>query len=162
MTRYAILTAAIAVVLALPTAVAPSANAQSAPAINRTITMIAVEPKGGTTVDKEPFPAAALPPGGGYVLKAPDPTGRWEVSAYRWDPNQLIVNEGDDVTLEILGVNGASHPTVIQGYDLRFNVKRGEVTRVSFKADKPGVFKIDCMVHRPSMVGEIIVLPRQQ
>lgn len=35
----------------------------------RTITMAAVEPKGGTTVDKEPFPQAALPEGGGYLLK---------------------------------------------------------------------------------------------
>ena len=34
----------------------------------RTIYMAAIEPKGSTTVDKEPFPAEALPAGGGYGL----------------------------------------------------------------------------------------------
>ena len=29
------------------------------------------------------------------------------MSTYRWDPSQIIVNQGDEVTLEILGVNGA-------------------------------------------------------
>jgi hypothetical protein len=31
------------------------------------------------TLDKEPFPADALPAGAGYVLNKPDQTGRWEV-----------------------------------------------------------------------------------
>ncbi|KSV83712.1 hypothetical protein N184_34510 [Sinorhizobium sp. GL28] len=30
-----------------------------------------------------------------------------EVSAYRWEPNQIVVNQGDAVKLEILGVNGS-------------------------------------------------------
>ena len=130
------------------------------PPMKRTITMTAVEPKGGVTVDKEAFPKDALPAGGGYLLKAPDKDGRWEVSAYRWDPNQVIVNQGDEVTLEILGINGAEHPTVIEGYNVTFNVKRGQVTMVTFKADKAGVFKINCGVHQPSMVGELVVLAR--
>ena len=102
------------------------------------LTMVAVEPKGGATVDKEPFPSAALPEGKGYELKSPDAEGRWEVSTYRWEPNQIIVNQGDEVTLEILGVNGAEHPTVIEGYDLSFTVKRGQLTTVTFTADKAG------------------------
>ncbi len=69
----------------------------------------AVEAKGGTIVDKEPFPSAALPEGKGYELEAPNAEGRWEVSTYRWEPNQIIVNQGDEVMLEILGVNGAEH-----------------------------------------------------
>jgi plastocyanin len=130
------------------------------PPTKRHITMTAVEPKGGVTVDKEVFPKDALPAGGGYLLKAPDKDGRWEVSAYRWDPNQVIVNQGDEVTLELLGINGAEHPSVIEGYNITFNVKRGQVSQVTFKADKAGVFKINCGAHQPSMVGELIVLPR--
>jgi plastocyanin len=152
-----------AAVMVLSLTVAVSAAALAVPAeaagMKRTITMVAVEPKGGTSVDKEPFPADPLPEGGGYILKAPDAEGRWEVSTYRWEPSQIIVNEGDEVTLEILGVNGAEHPTVIDGYDISFTVKRGELTTVTFTADKPGVFAFRCGVHMPSMTGELIVLP---
>jgi heme/copper-type cytochrome/quinol oxidase subunit 2 len=149
--------AAVAILLSL-TAMGSIGPAQAA-GMKRTITMVAVEPKGGTTVDKEPFPSARLPEGKGYELKPADASGRWEVSTYRWDPNQIIVNRGDEVTLEILGVNGAEHPTSIDGYDISFTVKRGQLTTVTFTADKAGVFKFRCGVHQPSMVGELIVLP---
>ena len=127
----------------------------------RFFTIAAVEPKGGTTVDKEPFPAAALPDGNGYVLKKPDQTGRWEVSTYVWQPSQIIVTEGDDVVLEFIGINGAEHPTTIVGYDKTLVLKRGHVIRLEFKANKVGVFPIVCSHHRPSMVGELIVLAKK-
>lgn len=126
----------------------------------RHIVIAAVEPKGGTTVDREPFPKIALPEGKGYMLKAPNPAGRWEVSAYMFMPSQVFVNEGDDVTLEYVGINGAVHPGYIEGYDIHFAIKRGQVTLVQFKADKPGVFQILCPEHHPAMRGELIVLPR--
>ncbi|MBI5649791.1 MAG: cupredoxin domain-containing protein [Chloroflexi bacterium] len=157
-TKLALVVVMLGVIAALLGACAQSANA--IPATKRTITMTAVEPKGGVVVAQEAFPKDALPAGGGYLLKAPDKDGRWEVSAYRWDPNQVIVNQGDEVTLEILGINGAEHPSVIEGYNVTFNVKRGQVSKVTFKADKAGVFKINCGSHQPSMVGELIVLPR--
>ncbi|MGH7405970.1 MAG: hypothetical protein ACREJA_08840 [Candidatus Methylomirabilales bacterium] len=139
----------------------PAASAAPPPA-TRTFTMAAVEPKGGTTVDKEPFPRDPLPEGKGYVLKEPDPkTGRWEVSTYRWDPSQIVVYQGDTVVLEILGVNGDVHPARIEGYVSGFVVRRGHVTRLTFTADKAGFFKIECTTHQPSMVGYLVVLPRQ-
>ncbi|HXF52527.1 MAG TPA: hypothetical protein VNK52_00240 [Hyphomicrobiaceae bacterium] len=63
-----------------------------AAAEKRFFTVLAVEPKGGATVDAEPFPPAPLPSGGGYVMRQPDEnTRRWEVSAYVWQPAQIIV-----------------------------------------------------------------------
>lgn len=139
----------------------PAASAAPPPA-TRTFTMAAVEPKGGTTVDKEPFPHHPLPEGKGYVLKEPDPkTGRWEVSTYRWEPSQIVVYQGDTVVLEILGVNGDVHPARIEGYVPGFVVRRGQVTRLTFTADKAGFFKIECTTHHPSMVGYLVVLQRQ-
>lgn len=135
------------------------AGSAEAAGMKRTITMVAIEPKGGTTVDKEPFPSTPLPEGKGYALTSPDANGRWEVSTYRWQPNQIVVSQGDDVTLEILGINGAEHPTMIEGYDVSFTVKRGELTTVTFTADKAGVFPFRCGTHQPAMVGELIVLP---
>jgi len=138
----------------------PVASAAPPPA-TRTFTMAAVEPKGGATVDKEPFPRDPLPEGKGYVLKEPDPkTGRWEVSTYRWDPSQILVYQGDTVVLEILGVNGDVHPARIEGYVPGFVVRRGHITRLSFTADKAGFFKIECTTHHSSMVGYLVVLPR--
>ena len=136
-----------------------AANPAQAAGMQRTITMVAVEPEGGASVDEEPFPTAALPEGEGYELEGPNAEGRWEVSTYRWDPNQIIVNQGDEVTLEILGVNGAEHPSEIDGYDVSFTVKRGQLTTVTFTADKAGVFEFRCLTHQPSMLGELIVLP---
>lgn len=145
---------------ALALAVAPLISA-AAYAEKRLIVVTAIEPKGGVTVDKEPFPAEKLPDGGGYVLKQPDDKGRWEISAYVFDPRQITVNEGDEVTLEFIGINGASHPTTIAGYDISFTLKRGQVNRVSFVASKPGVFAIKCATHHPTMAAELIVNPKK-
>ncbi len=148
--------ALIALVLA---GCAGTASAQLQPG-ERTVYLTAIEPKGSTTVDKEPFPEASLPPGGGYGLKAPDDTGTWTVETYVWLPSEITVVEGDKVTLQVLGVNGAIHPSRIDGYDVKFEAKRGQVTTVTFTADKPGVFKIICDAHQPTMTGTLIVLPK--
>jgi len=154
-----IMTAAIAAtLLGLATIAVTSGQAQ---AEKRTFTVAAVEMKGGVTVDKEPFPTDALPAGAGYVLNKPDQTGRWEVSVYMWTPSQIIVNQDDDVTLEFVGINGANHPTTIAGYDKSFVLKRGQATKISFKADKAGLFAIQCGTHKPSMAAELVVLPRK-
>ena len=124
----------------------------------RTIKLAAYELKGGTNVEKEAFPGGEL--SGGYAIKPPNDDGRWEVEAYVWLPNQITVNEGDTVTLEIFGVNGARHDSEIEGYVDQFAVKRGKLTTVTFTADRPGVFKLICNTHPESMVGEIVVLAR--
>ena len=151
--------------LALTTGIAVTACGSAVgravePPQERTIYMAAIEPKGGTTLDKEPFPAKQLPPGGGYALKPPDETGKWVVETYRYIPGTVVVNEGDTVTLEIVGINGKEHPFHIDGYGNIGVVKRGEVTRVTFLADKPGIFKISCQIHRPSMEADLVVYRR--
>lgn len=127
----------------------------------RTIYMAAVEPKGGTSASSEPFPTTALPPGGGYVLRAPDSTGRWEVSTYQWQPSFIVAREGEQVTLEIIGINGAEHVSSLPPYVPSFTVKRGQITKVSFTANRAGMFPIICVSHQPTMTGYLVVLPRQ-
>lgn len=143
-------------------AIALAAWTTSASAAKRFFTVLAVEPKGGATVDKEPFPTGTLPLGGGYVLSQPDAkTSRWEVSAYVWLPSQIIVSEGDEATLEFVGINGAEHATTIAAFGQTFVVKRGQAHRITFKADKVGIFGIVCGTHKPSMSGELVVMPRR-
>ncbi len=127
----------------------------------RVIYMALIEPKGGVTVDKEAFPAGDLPQGGGYVKKAPDASARWEVSAYQFSPATVVVKQGDRVTLEMIGINGAKHSVHVDKYRPDHTlVKRGEITRLQFTADTPGIFKIHCKEHEPTMEGSLVVLPR--
>jgi plastocyanin len=150
----------LAAAATLATFITVSCGTASAPAATkRTIYMTALEYKGSTEVAKEPFPTSKLPEGGGYIRKAPA-DGKWETSTYRWEPGMIVVYQGDAVELQIWGVNGAVHPGRIEGYEKTFAVKRGELTTLSFTADKAGVFRILCDTHNPSMTGTLVVLAR--
>jgi plastocyanin len=131
-----------------------------AQAPGRVIYMAAVEMKGGTQHDKEPYPADPLPAGAGYLKTPPNAGGRWEVSTYQWSPGTIVAREGETVTLEIVGINGDVHPATIPGLVGSFTVKRGEVTRVTFTAGKPGLYPVICTKHLPSMQGTLVVLPK--
>ncbi|SEL11392.1 Cupredoxin-like domain-containing protein [Roseovarius azorensis] len=134
-------------------------GAASSEPIVRHFTILAAEPKGGTNVAQEPFPAQPLPEGGGHVVKEPNAEGRWEVSSYVWLPSQIVVTQGDNVVLDFVGINGASHHTEIEGLGHAFTLRRGELARIEFVADRVGVFSIICHDHPSSMRGEIVVLP---
>ena len=82
------------------------------------------------------------------------------METYRFVPGTVVVNEGDNVTLEIVGINGKEHPITIEGYGLSTVLKRGEVQRLTFLADKPGIFRIMCDIHKPSMEATLVVLKR--
>ena len=131
------------------------------PSGERTIYMSAIEYKGSATTEKEPFPAKALPVGGGYGLTDLKTTpASWQVNAYAWAPETITVVEGDKVTLNIIGINGGSgHPSSIEGHVEKFDVKRGELTTLNFTAGKPGIYKIICGTHAPDMIGHMVVLP---
>jgi hypothetical protein len=129
----------------------------AAAAPRRVIYMSAVEYKGGTS--SEPFPTDPAPAGGGYIIKPPDATGRWETSTYRWEPGTIMVNQGDEIELWIWGVNGALHPSYIEEYVPEFSVTRGNLTVLNFTADKAGTFRIHCSAHQPSMEAQLVVLP---
>ena len=154
--RYAV---ALGIAVALGLAVA-GAEAPWAQTPGRVIYMAAVEMKGGTQKEKEPYPEAPLPPGAGYIKTPPNAAGRWEVSTYQWSPGTIVVKQGETVTLEIVGVNGDVHPSTIPGIVDSFTIKRGEVTRVTFTATKPGLYSITCTKHVPSMQGTLVVLPK--
>ena len=90
--------------------------------------------------------------------------GRWEVSAYVWLPNQITVNQGDDVTLDFVGINGAAHPVTIQGYAKPFVVTRGATTKITFKADNSierGVRVLNLIENLPPPAADNIDEPQQ-
>jgi plastocyanin len=107
----------------------------------------------------EAFPNTTLPAGPGLVLRPPNKVGAWDMRAFTFAPDQIVVNQGDTVTLHFLGVQGPHHVITVEGVGT-FPLDRGQIHTVSFIADKPGSITYSCSVHVPNMVGEIVVLPK--
>jgi len=112
-------------------------------------------------------PADAMPVGervfhmvtGEFSATLPD--GK-KIESYLWHPGTIFVNKGENVQLRILGVNGESHPFIIEGMGIEGIVKKGEETIVNFHASKEGIFRIICTTHPDAasngpMIGYIIV-----
>lgn len=144
-----------------PAVISGGAVQESARAKPRVIYLSAVEWKGDANVSREAFPPAALPGGGGYKLVPPDAAGDWEVETYRFDTAASVAYEGERVLLMILGVNGRQHDIAIPAFNRSFTVTRGKLTRVRFVANKVGSFKMICRTHPPSMVMDLVVLPKR-
>lgn len=85
-----------------------------------------------------------------------------EIEAYRWDPGTINAYEGETVTLRIRGINGASHPFVIEDLNVKGEVVKGKTTSVTFTASKKGIYPIVCLIHSDEahngpMVGYLVV-----
>ncbi len=161
MKRKVWLAAVILVVLAslgLTLGIASSGDAKAtATAAKRSIYLSAVEWKGSAEVAKEPYPTKPLPEGGGYELIAPDAAGKWNVETYRFDSAVVVACEGEQITLNIFGVNAAYHDITIAGFKQNFRVSRGQLSTVSFLAKKAGIYPIVCLTHKPSHRADLAV-----
>jgi plastocyanin len=92
--------------------------------------------------------------------RRPEPTTTSAGGTYVWYPSRIVVEVGDEVTIDFAGINGDEHPTTIAAFGQTFTVRRGEMTRVTFVADKAGIFGYVCSAHQSGMSGELIVLPK--
>ena len=131
----------------------------TADASDRVFYIQAIEHKGKTHVKKEPFPLMPLVNQAGMKMKPTDGDGVWAVEAYGFSPAQITVMQGDDVTLHFIGINGAHHGITIEGVKT-FELTRGTMRSVTFKADKPGLINFICADHAPNMTGQIVVLAK--
>ena len=102
---------------------------------------------------------STIPQGGGFRITEPNKVGAWDFRSFTFSPDQIVVNQGDKVTLHFIGVQGAHHVVSVEGVDT-FQLMRGQIHTVSFVADKPGTITYICHVHLPNMVGQILVLPK--
>jgi plastocyanin len=107
----------------------------------------------------EPYPTSTLPPGGGFVIKKIDDKGGWKVRQFMFEPSQIVVHQGDQVTLNFVDVQGSEHMITVDGIAPALDIHRGEMKTITFTADKVGTISYWCSMHEPNMRGEIIVLP---
>lgn len=102
---------------------------------------------------------STIPQGGGFRIVEPNKVGAWDFRSFTFSPDQIVVNQGDKVTLHFIGVQGAHHVISVEGVDT-FELMRGQIHTVSFVASNPGTITYTCHVHLPNMVGQILVLPK--
>lgn len=118
-----------------------------------------------STASSNPAPAGAEGPQiyelvtGEYKATAED--GK-VLESYRWDPGTLVVAKNRPVELRITGINGQSHPFIIEGLNVKGEVQKGKTTVVRFTPTTPGIYPIICQTHDiPTnggpMVGYLIV-----
>ena len=108
---------------------------------------------------EQPPANSTIPVGGGFRITEPNKVGAWDFRSFTFSPDQIVVNQGDKVTLHFIGVQGAHHVVTVQGVDT-FELMRGQIHTVSFVANNPGTIAYICHVHLPNMVGQILVLPK--
>ena len=108
---------------------------------------------------EQPPVNSTIPTGGGFRIVDPNKVGAWDFRSFTFAPDQIVVNQGDKVTLHFIGVQGAHHVIAVDGIDT-FELLRGQIHTVSFVANNPGTINYSCHVHMPNMVGQILVLPK--
>src|SRR6266498_4492042 len=108
---------------------------------------------------EQPPANSTIPTGGGFRITEPNKVGAWDFRSFTFGPDQIVVNQGDKVTLHFIGVQGAHHVITVDGLGT-FTLQRGQIQAISFVANSPGTINYYCHVHMPNMVGQILVLPK--
>ena len=80
---------------------------------------------------------STIPTGGGFRIVLPNKVGAWDFRSFTFAPDQIVVNQGDKVTLHFIGVLGVHHIITVDGVGT-FALQRGEIHTVSSIANNPG------------------------
>ena len=87
-------------------------------------------------------------------------TFRIEARQFAYSPEELKVNRGDTVTIQLVSTD-VVHGLYIDGYGVSIEADPGQTTAITFVADKPGSFRfrcnITCGAMHPFMIGKITV-----
>ncbi len=153
--------------------------------MERTIYIQATEMDARRSTEQDPFPQETIDAWPDYFGPGDDPFDRagkggyylfmtaedeWRIGSYMFVPQEAIAYRGEHITLEVFGVRGSHHINVLRGpdgnvvkdpggEDIRFTVHRGELKSAEFIAEQPGLYRLICEPHPPTMVMNIHVLP---
>jgi len=90
---------------------------------------------------------------GALILPAAVPDGqaaaprvlRMEARDFAFFPSSFAVDVGDHVTIELTS-SDTVHGLHLEGYDVSLTADPGRPARVSFRADRPGVYRMRCSI----------------
>ncbi len=87
---------------------------------------------------------------------------RIEASTYQYSPDSISVNHGDHVTIDLVSTD-VVHGMYVDDYGVSVTADPGQTARLSFVADRPGVFRLRCNAPcgalHPFMLGRLSVGP---
>jgi nitrosocyanin len=78
----------------------------------------------------------------------------------QWLPGTIIAKKGDEI--EITLINNAPsgvHGFFIPDFKVRKEILRGKTDKVTFTADKEGIFEMKCHMHPAHVGGQLYILP---
>jgi plastocyanin len=85
-----------------------------------------------------------------------------EASSFAYNPGRIRDEPGDRVTIELMAMD-VVHGIAIDGYGLQVSADPGQAARLTFIADRPGLFRFRCIVPcgamHPFMIGKLQVGP---
>lgn len=83
-----------------------------------------------------------------------------DASSFAYSPAVLKVNPGDDVTITLTSTD-VVHGLYVDGYNINVIADPGQSATLTFKADRPGSFRLRCSVTcgalHPFMLGKLQV-----
>lgn len=142
----------------------------SIPITDRLIEVTGFEVKGTTNTNDLAVPEVdpeTLSAGYGYDapgFDAEEPND-WRVASYMWTPGNMVAFQGDSIDLHTFILNGNSHSVSVESPDgsklvETIEMNRGRTYNLEFEASEPGVYKLVCSTHGPTMTAEIVVIPQ--
>ncbi len=85
---------------------------------------------------------------------------RIEASAYQFTPEEIHVNTGDRITIELVSTD-VIHGLSLDGYSLVMRAEPGQTAQATFTANSSGVLRFRCATHcgnlHPFMIGKLRV-----
>lgn len=81
---------------------------------------------------------------------------------YGFAPSTLVVRQGDHVVIDIRNLEAGGddgHTFTLKAYGINKSLPPLSSARISFTANKVGIFRFFCEFHKPWMNGELVVLP---
>ncbi|TVX95474.1 cupredoxin domain-containing protein [Cohnella terricola] len=84
------------------------------------------------------------------------------LETYLFYPGTVVAKKNVPVELRITGINGQSHPFVIEGLNVSGKIHKGKTAVVRFTPKEAGIYTIVCQTHTDSksggpMVGYLVI-----